>query len=164
MTFLSLKKTSSVISYDKSQETDSQMLTRIGKKFVLIFFVLLMSDTLFDWFLGLLDLLFEGIHIVIEAIEYSIELILESLFQTNHQQSELIIVNVTLIISLYLVYRFCLATPKLCSKLYSNLTKKASSYFDRKTAYWLELPLIRKIKLASTYCFGITCILFLVTL
>ncbi len=160
MTFLSLKKTSSVISYDKSQETDSQMLTRIGKKFVLIFFVLLMSDTLFDWFLGLLDLLFEGIHIVIEAIEYSIELILESLFQTNHQQSELIIVNVTLIISLYLVYRFCLATPKL----YSSLTKKVSSYFDRKTAYWLELPLIRKIKLASTYCFGITCILFLVTL
>ena len=158
MKFISLKKTSP--PYDKSQETDGQMLIRISKKFAFIFILLVMSDTLFDWFLGLLDLLIEGVHLIIETIEYSIELILGSIFQTDHQQSEMIIVNVTIIISLYLFYRFCLITPSL----YAGLTKKISSYFDRKISYWQALPLIRKFKLASAYSLGTSFILFLVTL
>ncbi len=159
MKFISLKKTPT-LPYDKSQETDSQMLIRIGKKFFWLSIFLLMSDTLFDWFIGILDLLMDGLHLVIDTIEYSIELILESLFQADQQQSEMIIVNVALVIGLFLIYRFFLMIPKLLDKLIN----KISSYFYNKLDYWNDLPINRKIKSSCAYCFGITCILFLVTL
>ena len=160
MNIAHLKKTPSVNGDDKSQETDGEMLIRVGKKFALLSIILLMSDTLFDWIIGLLDLMTEGIHIVIESIEYSIELILENIFQTDHQQSEMIIVNGAIVISLYLAYRLYLFTPKLCSLI----AKKWTSYLEHKSSYWHAMPLIRKTKLTCAYCFGISCILFLVTL
>jgi len=154
------KKTSPVIQYDNSLETDKQMLIRIGKKFALIFVLILMSDTLFDWVLGLLDLMLEGFHILIEAVEYFIEVILEHAFHTSHQQSEIIIVNGTVIISIYLIYRLCIASPKLCSML----RDKCLLHLDHKSSNWQATPLSRKIKLSSTYCLGISCILFFLTL
>lgn len=160
MNFTHLKKTPSVSKNDKSLETDGEMLIRIGKKFTLLSVILLMSDTLFDWIIGLLDLMTEGVHIVIESIEYSIELILENIFQTDHQQSEMIIVNGALLLSLYFAYRLYLATPKLCS----FIAKKWTLYLEHKISYWQAMPLIRKTKLTCAYCFGISCILFLVTL
>ncbi len=136
------------------------MLKRIGKKFALILVFIFMFDTLFDWFIGLLDLMYEGFHIIIEAIEYSIELLLEHIFHTNHQHSEMIIVNGAIILAIYLIYRLYKATPKLLSKL----SKSLLLHLDRKLSYWQETPLIRKLKLITTYCIGISCVLFTVTL
>jgi len=136
------------------------MLKRIGKKFALILVFIFMFDTLFDWFIGLLDLMYEGFHIIIEAIEYSIELLLEYIFHTNHQHSEMIIVNGAIILAIYLIYRLYKATPKLLSKL----SKSLLLHLDRKLSYWQETPLIRKLKLITTYCIGISCVLFTVTL
>jgi len=136
------------------------MLKRIGKKFALILVFIFMFDTLFDWFIGLLDLMYEGFHIIIEAIEYSIELLLEYIFHTNHQHSEMIIVNGAIILAIYLIYRLYKATPKLLSKLSKSLLLR----LDRKLSYWQETPLIRKLKLIATYCIGISCVLFTVTL
>jgi len=160
MTSTLLKKSASTTKYDINQETDSQMLKRIGKKFALILVFIFMFDTIFDWFIGLLDLMYEGFHIIIEAVEYSIELILEYAFHTDHQHSEMIIVNGAILLAVYLLYRLYKAIPKLLSKL----TKSFSLYLDHKFSYWQAIPLIRKLKLITTYCIGISCILFTVTL
>ncbi len=155
-----LKKSASTTQYDINQETDSQMLKRISKKFALILVFIFMFDTLFDWFIGLLDLMYEGFHIIIEAIEYSIELLLEHIFHTDHQHSEMIIVNGAILLAVYLIYRLYKATPKLLSKL----SKSLLLYLDRKLSSWQEIPLMRKSKLITTYCIGISCVLFTVTL
>ena len=160
MKLISLKKTSLAIPQDISQETDSQMLIRIGKKFAFIFLLLFMSDTLFDWVLGLLDLFVEGIHIVIESIEYSIELLLEYLIQTDHQHSEMIIVNGSILISLYLMYRLFKVIPVL----YKKLLNKWTMYLSNQSSYWHALSLLRKSKIISAYSLGVSCLLFLVTL
>lgn len=159
MNFTFLKKISTP-SQCINQETDSQMLIRIGKKFALLFFVILISDTLIDLFLGLIDLMLEGLHLVIEIIEYSIEVLLEYAINADHQQSEIIIVNSASIIALYLVYRFYLVAPKVCD----NLKSKYLLCLDNNCSHWQAIPLIRKIKLSSAYCLGIFCILFILPL
>jgi len=155
-----LNKTSSVQQHDKSQESDSQMLIRVGKKFGVIFVIIFMFDTLVDWVLGVLDFILEGLHIVIEAIEYSIELILEHSLHTDHHQSEIIIVNATAIIALFLLYRLYIAIPKL----YSRFENKCLFHFNQNCLCWQATPLIRKIKLFLVYCLGISCVLFLISL
>jgi len=40
---------------EKRQETDRDMLMRIGKKFAVLYFVVFMFDSLLDWSLALLD-------------------------------------------------------------------------------------------------------------
>lgn len=154
------KNTTTEIPFKLNQETDKQMFSRIGKRFALLFVFIFMFDTLFDWFLGIMDLLLEGVHIIIEAIEYSIELILENTLQTNHQDSEIIIVNGTIIISLFILYRLFLTIPKL----YSLLCKSWSHYIERKSSYWESISLSRKVKVVSTYCVGFTCMFFVLTL
>jgi len=117
-----------------------------------------MFDTLLDVFLGVLDLLFEGIHILIEAIEYSIEVILELTLNTDHQSSEMIIVNSAIIFFLYILYLVYKSIPKLYSKLSSSFSR----YLDRKIADWQELSLSHKIKLITLYSICSVClILFL---
>jgi len=158
MDFVHLKKTPSSLPPNKKQETDSQMLIRISRKFILVFIFILMFDTLLDVFLGVLDLLFEGIHILIEAIEYSIEVILELTLNTDHQSSEMIIVNSAIIVFLYLLYLLYRSIPKLYSKLSSSFSR----YLDRKTSDWQELSLSHKIKLITLYSICSVClILFL---
>jgi len=158
MDFVHLKKTPSSLPPNKKQETDSQMLIRISRKFILVFIFILMFDTLLDVFLGVLDLLFEGIHILIEAIEYSIEVILELTLNTDHQSSEMIIVNSAIIVFLYLLYLVYRSIPKLYSKLSSSFSR----YLDQKTSDWQELSLSHKIKLITLYSICSVClILFL---
>jgi len=158
MNFVHFKKTPSPLPPNKKQETDSQMLIRISRKFILVFIFILMFDTLLDVFLGVLDLLFEGIHILIEAIEYSIEVILELTLNTDHQSSEMIIVNSAIIFFLYILYLVYKSIPKLYSKLSSSFSR----YLDRKIADWQELSLSHKIKLITLYSICSVClILFL---
>lgn len=155
-----LKKTATENQYNLNKESDRQMLTRISKKFALLLVFIFMFDTLLDWFLGLMDLLIEVIHILIEAIEYSIELLLEHIFHTDHQQSEMIIVNGAIIISLFLLYKFCLSIPKLCNKL----NKSCLLYVERKLSYWQMIPLKKQIKLVVAYSVGISIVLFFLTI
>jgi hypothetical protein len=72
-----------------------------------------MFDFLLDGFLGLIDLAVTLLHLLIEAIEYMLELLLVYTLHTSTQQSETIIVNATIIIALYLTYRLLLNIPQL---------------------------------------------------
>lgn len=152
------------IKYDKRNESDRQMLLRISKKFAILSVLLLMFDQLLDLLSGVIDLLLEIIHIVIEFFEYSIELLLEHVLNANHQESEVMIVNFVILISLFGVYKFCLILPQLY--IWSKRRIKAAwlRYKRRETVYWHSLPLDRKIKVSMTYSFGICAILFLITL
>lgn len=49
-------------------------------------------------------------HLIIQAIKYSLLISLEHGFHFDQQQSEMIVINATIIIALYLSYRLILAT------------------------------------------------------
>jgi hypothetical protein len=136
----------------------------VAIQFAVLFFVIFMFDTLLDGFIGLFDLVVELVHLGMDIVEYSIELILESTIHTGHQESEIIIINSALILMLYIMYRAFFAIPKV----YRRLTRKYKAARllrkRRRTAQWRLMSLVSKVKLISAYAFGVSYLLFLVTL
>ncbi len=158
-----VEKTLFAKPYDKHYESDRQMLQRVGKKFAVLFFIILMFDTLVDWILGLIDFAIHFLYIIIQAIEYSLLIFLGHLFHFDQQQSEMIIVNATIIIALYLAYRLILATPGLTVRIKQHLLSAWLRYIERESSIWQTVSLSRKIKCISAYSFGTTFLFFLVT-
>ena len=146
--------------YDKRYESDRQMLQRIGGKFAVLFVIILMFDTLLDWFLGLIDLAIHLIHLIIQAIEYSLLVFLEYLFDFDQQQSETIIVNATVIFALYLVYRLILAVPGLTIWIKQYCLSAWLRYIKQESTCWQAMSLTHKIKWLSAYSIGTTCLIF----
>ena len=140
------------------------MLIRIGTKFAILFVIIFMFDSLLDLLSGLIDLVIELLHLVIEFFEYSIELLLEHLLNADHQESEVIIVNVAILVLLYIFYRFCLVIPRFFVWIMRRTKAAWLRLKRRETACWRAQTLNRKIKVGTTYFIGISCILFLITL
>ena len=140
------------------------MFIRISTKFAILFVIIFMFDSLLDLVSGLIDLVIELLHLVIEFFEYSIELLLEHILNANHQESEVIIVNVAILVLLYLFYRFCLIIPRF----FVWITRRTKAAWLRRkrseAACWRAQSLNRKIKVCTAYFIGVSCILFFVTL
>jgi hypothetical protein len=152
------------VTYEKQNESDQQMLLRIGKKFAVLFILLLMFDLVIDLLSGLIDMLIDLFHLILDAIEYSIELILEYFFNSNHQESDVIIVNFAIILALIGIYRLCLFIPLIYARLKKRIKTSCSNRKQKEIECWQSLSLNRKIKVALTYIVGISAILFMLTL
>ena len=148
-------------SYDKHFESDRQMLLRVGRKFAVLCIVILMFDTLLHGLLGLIDFVIHIMHLIIQAIEYSLLISLQHWFNVDQQQSEMIVVNATIIIALYLSYRLVLATPGLIVHIKQYLRSAWMRYIERESSIWRAVSLNRKIKCLGIYSLGTTCLLFL---
>ncbi|WP_428353798.1 hypothetical protein [Methyloprofundus sp.] len=157
-----MEKTLFAKRYDKNNESDKQMLQRVGKRFAVLFFVILMFDTLVDWFLGLIDFVIHLLHLFIQAIEYSLLISLEHWFHFDQQQSETIVVNAAIIIALYLVYRLILATPDLTIRFKQYLRSVWLRHVKREKSCWQAMSLSHKIKWLSAYSFGTSCLMLLI--
>jgi len=155
-------KTPFARQYDKRNESDRQMLQRVARKYIVLFFVILMFDTLLDWFLGLTDLAIQLTQLIIIAIEYLFVIILWNLFEIHQQQSETIIVNVTITIALYLAYRLIVASPNLMIRGKQYLLSAWLRHIKRESSCWQAMSLTHKIKWLSAYSLGTSCLLFLV--
>ncbi|MCF7970377.1 MAG: hypothetical protein K9L22_04340 [Methylococcaceae bacterium] len=149
---------------DQQNETDTEMLIRISKKFATLFIVILMFDSILDLLTGLIDLLIELLHLVIEFFEYMFEVLLEHIFSAHHHESEIIIANITMALALYLLVRFFLKLPNLFVRLQRNLKAIYLKRKHREICNWRALSLERKIKISLTYSAGLSGFLFLVTL
>ncbi|NOR81695.1 MAG: hypothetical protein GQ529_12830 [Methyloprofundus sp.] len=146
--------------YDKRHESDQQMLQRVARKFGVLFFVILMFDTVLDFLMALIDIVFHLLHLIIEAIEYSLDLILGYIFHTNTHQSETIIVNGFIILTLYLTYRLTLALPNLYIRCERGCMAIGLRYIRREASCWRAMSLTHKIKWLSAHILGTACLLF----
>jgi Na+/proline symporter len=146
------------------EKTEGQIIGHIAIQFVLLCFTILMFDLLIDLLVGVGYLLVDLAHTGIDAIEYSIELILEHTVHTDHQQSEVIIVNSVLFIILVVVYKGVFMLPKLCAQGINSGKEKWYRYKQHKAKCWKKMSMTLKIKVMSAYILGISCLLFLLTL
>ena len=160
----SIRKMYGTGQQDKRQESDAQMLARIGRKFVVLFFVILMFGDLLDLLLGFFQFVYELIHLFSEAIEYALEVILEYALYTDHHQSETIIANAAILITLYGLYRFFRGAHGVYVRNKRNFLAAWIKRRRRASYSWRALPLHRKIKLVAANTFGTVCLLFLLTL
>ena len=149
--------------YDKKNESNRQMLTRISIKFFILFFIVFMFDILLDWFLSCINSLIVLLHLLTELIEYVAEVILEYTLQTSPQQSDIIIVNGTIIIALYALYRLYFVAPKLCARFKHILFSIWLRWIRGQLIYWQPLPLSQKVNLTLFNITGFGSLLFLLT-
>lgn len=152
------------ISSDKKGESDSQMIMRVGRKFAILLFFIFMFDTLLDWFLDIMDSVFDLVHLGIEIIEHTLIVFLENTLHTNHQESETIIVNGTLILIFYAAYLVYRAAPKLYFRFSHYVSAVWLQTIERESSCWHALTLVRKIKVICVYSFCIAFVLSLLSL
>ncbi len=143
-----------------TNETDRQMLTRVGKQFVVLFLIITLSDDLLDLILGTLHFVFELLHLLFEVIEGFIEEILEHTLHTTHHESEILIISTILILLVFGLYPLYKVWPRLYRSWRRNSRAVWLRYTRRQSFYWRTLPVGRKWKLIIAYVIGLFCLLF----
>ena len=150
--------------HDKRYESNGQMLARISLKSMAILVFLFMFDSLLEWLMSFIDMAIELIHLLIEAFEYSCGVMIEHAFHLSKQQSEIVLVNIVIVIALYSLYRLFRAMPRLFRQFKRNLLSVWLKLIRREASYWRALSLKRKINLITCYLINISGILYLMTL
>ncbi len=126
--------------------------------------VIAVPDVVFSLLLGLLHFLvervFEFIHIAFEFTELSLDHLVEHLFHTDLQQTQVIVFYIMLSFALYGLYLLWRAFPSFCRRFKQSLFKaytfkKASLLF-----FWREQSLLNKIKIVVISIAAIACYIF----
>jgi len=146
--------------YGRPDETDRQMLIRVGIQFVALLLIITLFDDLLDLILGTLHSIFELMHLLFEVIEGFIEEILEHTLHTTHHESEILIISAILILLVFGLYPLYKVWPRLYRSWRRNLNAICLRYRRRQSFYWRTLPVGRKWKLSIAYVIGLSCLLF----
>jgi len=117
---------------------------------VIFGFLLDTSHTLFDFFL-------DSMHTLLEGIEYALDYLVESIFHTDLQKTQLIVFYIMLSMGFYVAY----VLLKISNRYYRHCKNRLSSlWLQEKTLlslYWYNLSLISKLKLLAI----ISCLAYL---
>ncbi len=140
------------------------MVIRISKKFAVLFIIILMFDLLLEMLLETIELIAEFVHLIFEFFEYMLELMLEHIFHASHHESETIIINIAIILTLYGLYRYLHIAPNQFRSLKRRIKLNWLKRIRKESACWHSLSLNRKIKVSLVYLVGITATLFLLTI
>jgi hypothetical protein len=106
----------------------------------------------------MLHSLFLLVHIAFEWLEFVLDRVIEHLFDTNRQQSQVIVFYLLWFIALYGLYRVFKVLPGWYGRLKN---KTISTGFACKLyilAYWDRLSLIDKVKLAAILSLSLLCL------
>jgi len=136
------------------QKTETQVLVGLCVKFLVAFLVLMMIDTLVDWGMGLIDLLIELGHVVIEMLEVSVEVVLEKYFHANKKQSEIVFLNILVLVALGVAYHFIRFLPYMVRKIEKYILRASHRYLERKISHWKSYSVAMKLKLVALYILG----------
>jgi len=136
------------------QKTDNQVLISLCVKFLVAFLVLLMIDTIIDGVMGLLDLLIELIHVVIELFEVSVEMVLEEYFHANKKQSEIVFLNILVLVALGVLYHFIRFLPYMIHKVERHVLRASHAYIESKSRHWRLYSMVMRLKLLVLYILG----------
>lgn len=131
------------------------MISAIHRKMAIVFFIgfiiIFMYDVVSELFVWL-------VHISFELIEYSLELLIEHIFHTNHHQSEIILVDLLIIIALCILYWLWRILPRLKRNLIAKWMKQKKL----TNQYWHTLATVQKIQQVTVYTIGLISILFFI--
>ena len=122
-------------------------------RFILIGIVITMYDVM-------LHSLFSVMHIAFEWFELALEKLIEHIFHTNRQQSQLIVFYLMWLIALFVLYRLWRALPGIYSQFKEQLFAASSQYKSYITHHWRERTSIQKIKWFTSFTVSVFCLIF----
>jgi hypothetical protein len=122
-------------------------------QFILIGIVITMYDVLFHS-------LFSILHMAFEWLELALEELIEHVFHTNRQQSQIIVFYLLWLIALYGFYLLWRALPGFYKRLKEQFLAAFSQYKSYITNYWREQSSIQKVKWVTSVTLSISCLAF----
>jgi hypothetical protein len=110
----------------------------------------------------LLDSLFSIVHIAFEWFELALEELIEHIFHTNRQQSQIIVFYLLWSIALFGLYHLWCALPGFYNRFKEQFFAASSEYKSCITIYWREQSSIQRIKWVTSFTVSISCLAFFV--
>lgn len=125
----------------------------IGLGLLCVAIVILIPDVIFGLLFEIVHVLFEGLlelaHILLEFVESALDKLVEHLFHTDLQTTQVIVFYLMLLPGIYIAYRLLRKLPPFCRQCTQNLLDTYAQTKIRTTSYWHSLTLIDKIKLLA---------------
>jgi len=101
---------------------------------------------------------FSILHFAFEWFELALEKIVEHIFHTNRQQSQIIVFYLLWLIALLGLYRLWRMLRVFYSQLKEQLVATSLRYKSYMAGYWSEQSLIHKIKWLTTFSVSVSCL------
>ena len=123
-------------------------------QFALILIVILFYDVM-------LHSLFIMVHLAFEWLELTLDHIIEHIFHTDRQQSQIIVFYLLWLIALYGLYRICRALPGIYNRLKEQLFATLLEGKSYLINYWKDQSSAQKIKWLAFFMVSLYCLVFI---
>ncbi len=130
----------------------------LNNRKILILFIL--AGVVIAMYDAILHSLFSVVHIAFEWFELALEELIEHIFHTNRQQSQIIVFYLIWLIALYGFYRLWRALPGFYSRFKERFIAARSQYKLYLIDYWREQSSIQKIKWVASFTVSVSCLAF----
>jgi hypothetical protein len=133
------------------------MIPLANRKILIQFILIGLVITMYD---VMLHSLFSVVHITFEWFELALEELIEHIFHTNRQQSQIIVFYLMWLIALFGLYWLWRALPGFYNRFKEQLFAASLQYKSYIISYWREQSSIQKIKWISSLTVSISCVVF----
>jgi hypothetical protein len=133
------------------------MISLASRKILIQLILIGILITMYD---VMLHSLFSIMHITFEWFELGLEELIEHIFHTNRQQSQIIVFYLMWLIAFYGFYRIWRALPGFYSRYKEQLFTAGMCYKSYLSSYWAEQSSIQKIKWVTSLTVSISCLAF----
>ena len=133
------------------------MISLANRKILIQFILIGIVITMYE---EMLHSLFTIVHLAFEWFELALEELIEHIFHTNRQQSQIIVFYLIWLIALYAFYRLWRALPGFYNRFKEELLASTSQFKSSINSYWTELSTIQKIKWVTSLSVSLSCLAF----
>ncbi|MDO9270282.1 MAG: hypothetical protein Q7T96_14355 [Methylobacter sp.] len=133
------------------------MIPLVNRKILSYFILTGLVLTLYD---VMLHSLFIVMHFTFEWFEFALEQIIEHVFHTTRQQSQVIVFYLLCFMALCVLYRLWRALPGLYNRFKTQLLVARLQYKSYITGCWRELSSMQKIKWLTSFTVSVSCLVF----
>ncbi|WP_340122196.1 hypothetical protein [Methylobacter svalbardensis] len=134
------------------------MIPLANRKILSRFMLFGLVVTLYDM---ILHSLLVVIHIAFEWFELGLEEIIEHIFHTSRQQSQIIVFYLLWLMALCVLYYLWRTLPGLYNRFKTQLLAASSEYKAYIKDYWSEQSSSQKIKWLTSFTVSVSCLAFL---
>ena len=131
------------------------MIPSDHRKILMLFILAGVVITMYD---VILDSFFTVVHITFEWFELGLEELIEHLFHTNRQQSQLIVFYLMWLIALSGLYCLWRVLPSYYNRFKVQLLATCSQYKSYLISCWTEQSSIQKIKWTMSFTVSVSCL------
>jgi hypothetical protein len=129
------------------------MIPLANRKILIRFILIGLAVTMYD---VMLHSLLTVMHLAFEWFEFALEHLIEHIFHTTRQQSQIIVFYLLCLIGFSLLYCLWRALPGLYNRLKIRLLAAGSQFKPCIAGYWRALSLMQKTKWLASFTVSIS--------